>query len=100
MASAPEWKLDGFLERLELWEKNEPVSAVDGDIRLVVAAWIMSRCTDPYKGARREEVADNYWFSPVPGTEHDGQIVCCSYWVEESTRTIRCDLFATLSLPV
>ncbi len=100
MTNAAGWKLEGFLERLELWEKNEPVSAVDGHRRLIVALWIMDRAADPYAGVERGEGFDNYWFGPIPGTEHDGQIVCCSYWVEESSRTVRCDLFSTLSLPI
>lgn len=101
MASgAGEWKLEGFLEWLEIWEKNEPVSAVDGDRRLIVAAWIMDRCADPYDGVRRDPHMPNLWFGGIPGTEHDGQIVCCSYWVDQSTRTISCDIISTLSLPI
>ncbi|MEN3360299.1 MAG: hypothetical protein V7637_4281, partial [Mycobacteriales bacterium] len=29
-----------------------------------------------------------------------GKIVACAYWIEESTRVVRCDSFATLRLPL
>jgi hypothetical protein len=95
-----DWELAKFVERLDLWEKTEPASAALGDVRLAVTRWIMNRCSDPYEGARREPGFDNLWFTSIPGTLHDGQVVCCSYWIEETTRTIRCDLISTLNWPV
>lgn len=100
MPDGTEWKLEGFLDRVELWEKNEPASAAIDTVRLAVLDWIMSRYVDPYQGVRREPGFDNFWFGPIPGTEHDGQVVCCSYWIQEATRTVRCDLIQTLSSPV
>jgi hypothetical protein len=43
----------------------------------------------------------NLWFGRVPGSENgDGQVVTCSLWIEEAPRTVRCDSFATLNLPI
>ncbi|TDD17857.1 hypothetical protein E1294_26530 [Nonomuraea diastatica] len=92
------WKLEGFIERLNLWEETEPSSAALGDVCLAVTRWIMNRYEDPYEGARRE--SNNLWFAAIPGTCHGWQVVCCSYWIEESTRTVRCNLISTLSRPV
>ncbi|MER5647277.1 hypothetical protein [Streptosporangium sp. NPDC002524] len=94
------WTLVGFMERLELWEKNEPASAALDHVRWAILPWIMERQADPYKNVQREAEVPNLWFGKIAGTEHDGQIVCCSYWIEEHTRTVRCDLFSTLSMPV
>jgi hypothetical protein len=100
VAEASSWKLEGFTEWLEIWEKNEPASAVHDGLRRTVIAWIMNRHSDPYQGARRQEGFENYWFGEIPGTYHDGQVVVCSYWIEERTRTVRCDQLGTLSWPV
>jgi hypothetical protein len=89
--------LEGFAERFELWEKNE---RCPGDLGLTVLAWTMNRHTDPYKGMRREPDQPNLWFGEIPGTEHEGLVVCCSYWIYESQHLIRCNLFSSLSSPV
>ena len=94
------YTLQGFIEWVEIWEKNEPMSAVSTELRYAVLDWIISRGTDPYAGASRETVAPNYWFAKVPQTFHDGQMVVCAFYVYEETRTVRCDLISTLSLPV
>lgn len=83
-----------------MWEKNEPGSAVLDHLRWAALAWIMNRHVDPYQGVRRDSEWENLWFGPIPGTIHDGQVVCCSYWIEEQTHTVRCNLFSTLSTPV
>lgn len=85
---------------MEIWEKNEPISAISGDRRYAVLDWMISRGTDPYAGARREDVAENYWLAKIPQTFHDGQMVVCTFYVYEETRTVRCDMLVTLSLPV
>lgn len=92
------WTLVGFLERFELWEKHEKTP---GDLSLIVADWILSRHTDPYRGARREPGFDNLWFAPIPNTLHgDGLVVACSYWIIERNSEVRCNLFGSLHWPI
>jgi hypothetical protein len=94
----PAWALEGFLERLDAWAEQEDPPA---DLRLLVTSWIMTRYDDPYQGVQRAEGFDNLWFGPVPETDDgQGHIVVCSYWIEENRRTVRCDSFATLNLPL
>jgi hypothetical protein len=97
-SGAMPWKLEGFLERLDAWiELEKPPD----DLCLLVTGWIMSRFEDPYLGVRREPGFPNLWFGAVPKSDDGaGTVVACSYWIEESTRTVRCDSFATLNLPL
>ncbi len=95
-SGAAAWTLEGFLERLDAWAALE--SPTD-DLRLIVTAWVMTRFDDPYQGVRREPGFDNLWFGTIPGTAASGTVVVCSYWIEESSRTVRCDNFATLNSP-
>jgi hypothetical protein len=98
MRNGTGWILEGFGEALDIWGEREPP---DIDLRLVVTAWVFSRHDDPYVGVRREAGFDNLWFGPVPGSVHgDQKVVACAYWIMESTRTVRCDSIATLSLPM
>lgn len=92
------WTLENFLERFDAWVALE--SPTD-DLRCIVMAWILTRDDDPYQGVRREEGFSNLWFGRVPNS-HDGSgyVVTCSYWIKESTRTVCCDNFGTLSLPL
>ena len=93
-----DWQLEGFLDRLDAWIELE---APTDDVRLLVTAWIMTRYADPYQGVRRETGFPNLWYGAIPDTEDgNGSIVACAYWIEESNRTVRCDSFATLSLPL
>jgi hypothetical protein len=89
----------GFLDRLDAWAEQESPPA---ELRRFVTSWIMTRLEDPYQGVRRASGFENLWFGPIPGSDRDGSgtIVTCSYWIDESTRTLRCDSFATLSLPI
>lgn len=88
----------GFEERLDTWISIE---APFDDLRLTVTAWMLTRFDDPYQGVRRAHGFDNLWFGVIPDTAHDDdRVVCCSYWIEETTRTVRCDSIATLSWPV
>lgn len=99
MPDAPsDWTLQGFLERLDTWiAESQPPDPV----RRTVTAWIFSRMIDPYKGVSREPGFENLWFGTVPNSQHrDGQVVVCAYWILEQERTVRCDSFATLPLPV
>lgn len=97
MSDARGWSLEGFEEALDIWAERE---SADVDLRLVVTAWIFSRHDDPYVGVRREAGFDNLWFGPIPASLRAQKVVVCSYWITESTRTIRCDSIATLSLPI
>jgi hypothetical protein len=63
-------------------------------------SWLFTRLEDPYVGVRREPTFDNLWFGAVPGSIRAGTVVACSYWIFESSRTVRCDSIATLSLPL
>jgi len=94
----PGWQLAGFLDRLDAWAERE---SAPGDLRLLVTAWIMTRYDDPYQGVRREPGFPNLWFGVVPNSgDGSGAVVVCAYWIEESTRTVSCDSFATLNLPL
>ena len=89
----PLWTLLGFLERLDQWVERE---SPPDDLRLLVTTWIMTRYDDPYQGVRREGKFPNLWFGPVPEAgDRIGRIVACSYWIDETNHTIRCDNFGT-----
>ena len=94
------YTLQGFKEWMEIWEKNEPSSAVSADRRIAVLDWMVSRGADPYAGARRESGAPNQYLAKIPGTFHGGQVVVCTFYVYEETRTVRCDMLTTLSPPI
>jgi hypothetical protein len=92
------WELEGFLDRLDAWNKLE---SPPDSLRRLVTTWIMSRSENPYQGVRREPAFPNLWFGAVPRSEHGpGMIVACSYWIYETQHVVRCDSFASLSLPV
>jgi len=92
------WRLEGFLEQLDAWAERE---SPGDDIRLLATAWIMTRQEDPYRGVRREPDFENLWFGAVPDTDDGaGRVVACSYWIVESQQVVRCNSFATLSLPL
>lgn len=94
----PGWQLVGFEERFDAWVALE---SPGDDLRLIVLAWVLSRIDDPYAGVSRERGFANLWFEAIPSTRHpDDLIVCCSYWLEESAHSVRCDSFATLHLPL
>ena len=97
MPSSDDWQLAGFLERLDAWAEQE---SADDDLRLVVTAWVVSRYDDPYRGVRREAGTDNLWYAVVPDTMHEGRVVVCSYWINERSRTLVCNGFASLTLPL
>jgi len=100
VADRLEWQLIGFDEWLEIWELNEPASGALDALRFVVISWILSRGDDPYKDAQPDPAAPGLWFAEIPGSYHDGQVVVCTYWIEETTHTVRCIMLGTLSWPV
>lgn len=91
------WELRGFIEKLDEWIDLESPS---DDVRLIVGEWLLSRLDDPHSGMRREEDIDDLWFGPIPHSQHQGAVVVCSYFVRQRTRTVTCDRFATLALPI
>lgn len=96
--NSPAWNLAGFLESLDGWADREQPPQ---ELVLIVMHWVLSRYDDPYQGVQREPGFPNLWFGPVPETHHGpGRVVVCSYWIEETTRTVRCDSFATLNTPL
>lgn len=92
------WQLQGFEDALDRWIAIENPSI---DLRFVVTEWVVGRADDPYAGVRRRtEVAPNYWFGTVPGSREGDRVVVCAYWIDEETRSVRCDNIATLGLPI
>lgn len=97
MTAVP-WSLVGFGDRLDEWIALEQPS---DSLRWTAAEWVLSRFDDPYVGVTRQPGFSNLWFGVIPGTaHHPDQVVACSYWIEEGTRTVRCDSVATLSWPM
>ena len=97
MTEGSHWELVDFLRRLDRWAELEQP---DDELRRLVTAWILTRFDEPYQGVRREPGFDNLWFGRVPGSEVGGTVVTCAYWIEEDRKVVRCDSFATLSLPL
>lgn len=92
------WTLAAFEDRLDAWiAQDEP----DAELRALVTAWILSRFEDPYDGVVREPGFPNLWYGAIPGSLHQTEyVVVCAYWIYEGTRTVVCESFASLSLPV
>lgn len=92
------WALERFLLEFDLWyEREKPPD----DVHMLVLAWIQGRMDDPYRGARREPLVDNLWLGTIPGTVDARQrVVVGSYFVFETSKLVRCNSFATLSLPI
>lgn len=91
------WQLQNFGIRLDEWISQE---SPDADLRYLVTEWVLTRFDTPYQGMRRESGFENLWWGAVPGSRRGGRIVVCSYFIEEQTRTVRCNSIATLSLPL
>lgn len=92
------WQGENFNDRFTTWLETE---RPPDPIRRIVANWIVTRFDNPYEGARRDlDIAANYWFARIPGTQLHGHVVVCGYWIHEMERIVRCDIFATLSLPL
>ena len=99
MHSAGEvWELQRFLDRLDAWAEQEKAGT---DLQILVLSWVMSRSEDPYQGVQRAEGFDNLWFGAIPETEDGrGQVVTCSYSIEELVQRVVCNSFATLGMPL
>ena len=66
-----------------------------------MTAWVLTRLEDPYAGMQRQPGFPNLWFGRIPGTYQPGgsTVVVCSLWIEEASRTVRCDRIGTLAIP-
>lgn len=92
------WKLERFIERLDLWVDLE---APTEDLRITVIEQIFTRMETPYRGVKRVWSGDNLWFGVVPGTAHGaGMVVTWAYRIFESRRAVRCDLIESISFPI
>lgn len=50
---------------------------------------------------RRVEGFADHWFGRVPNSDDGaGCVVTCSFMADRETRTVRCDLFVSLTLPI
>jgi hypothetical protein len=83
---------------MDLWADDAKPSS---DLIIIVSLWIQSRTDDPFEDVQRVDGFDNLWFGAVPGSDDgEGRVVTCSYWIDVSTRTVRCDLFSTSTWPI
>ncbi|GGM11126.1 MULTISPECIES: hypothetical protein [Micromonospora] len=90
------WHLRGFEQHLDLWISTQQP---DQDLINLVTAWVLSRFEDPYQGVRREPGFSNLWWGHVPLSISDGEVVVCSYVIEEANRTVTCKSIMPLSWP-
>jgi hypothetical protein len=91
------WQLAGFEDALDRWIDIDQPSI---DLRVIVGDWIFTRYDDPFSGVSRELGFDNLWVGVVPGTQRDGTVVVCSYFVYSAARVIAASGLSTLNLPV
>lgn len=85
---AEPWQLQGFGEQLDEWiELEQPYDW----LRTLVVTWVLGLIDDPYPGLHRERGFDNLWFGVVPGSLNGDEAVCCSLWIDEKARRVRCD---------
>lgn len=92
------WRLERFLSEFDAWTDREHPS---DDLRVLVTEWMVGRQDDPYRGVRRVPSFENLWHGAVPGSDDGtGHVVACGYWIFEADHLVRCDSFATLSLPL
>lgn len=93
------WKLELFSLRLDQWQARDP--DVPDELRSLVEAWLVTRYANPYEGMFQEAGHPNLWSGKVPGSEDGcGHAVACSYWIFESTHTVKCNDFAILGEPI
>lgn len=92
------WKFELFRERFDQWVARESPPA---ELRRLVEAWVVTRYANPYEGMRQESGHPNLWYGKVPGSEDGcGNAVACSYWIFESTHTVKCNDFTILGEPI
>ena len=102
MTDKPAWTLLEFLPQLDAWIAAEhPLP----ELGVLVTDWIFTRISDPFGNARRVPGFADYWQAVVPGSDHFDDFaersgVVCLFWIDVTDGTVRCDRFASLSLPI
>lgn len=95
--AASGWTIQGWASATTQWrELDDP----DDLLRQRLIQWLRVCGENPYRRARRDNHIPNHWYAIVPGSERDGRVVVCTYWIEERTKTVRADVIAQLRLPV
>lgn len=93
----PFWSLDRFGEMFDMWELAEKPSDAR---RNTVLLWLADRQDDPYQGVDRSDEIPYLWHGVIPRTRvADGTFVCCSYFIYDEERRVKCDMLASLSPP-
>lgn len=94
-----QWQLEGFLPLFDAWVAHEGLEEY-GDLPLIVLSWIHSRSRTPYLGVKRDPEIENLWVGKVPGSADNlGRAVLCSYFIYETTSTVRCATLGWLTGP-
>ena len=97
MTNGPSWKLRKFNYWLDRWEADEDPSP---DLGFIVAEWVMTRMIDPFGGAEPDPDQPDLWFVRIPDSgDGCGNLVCCSYWIDRTTRTVTCNILNSLPYP-
>lgn len=92
-----EWTLDNFDTWLARWRVSE---CPDDDLQIIVSDWIIGRSMDPFQGAEPDSDMPDLWHARIPHSgDGCGNMVCCSYWIDRTTRTVTCDILNSLSYP-
>lgn len=102
MSGPQHWDLQDFVPRFDDWVEHEHPT---DELRVYVLDWIFTRIPDPYVDARRVSGFADYWQAAIPNSEHfddyaERCAVVCLFWLDAGARTVRCDRFASLSLPI
>jgi hypothetical protein len=91
------WRIERFYDRLASWSQSQEP---DRHLVAIVEEWIETRADTPHEGAMRNLDFPNLWVARIRHTYQAGSAVFCSFWIFEEERLVRCDNFATLSLPL
>jgi hypothetical protein len=96
---ADDWQLFQFMPKLEEWAAQE---APSGDLRSVVANWVIDLHVNPYADLKPQRGFPELWFCGIPEAETpDGRAqVTCTVQINPIKRTVTCLNIATLSLPL
>jgi hypothetical protein len=89
------WTFRYAIEALDYWAEREKPSQ---DLRMVVTEWAFNQHTNPYRGMDRQPGFANLYVGEVRGTRSGSAAVTCTYWIDETTSTVRFDNFTTLRI--
>lgn len=97
MNDEPPWRVEQVDACLDRWHQIDDPSP---DLRVHVAAWLMTRGVDPYEGATADADQSDLWFARVPDSgDGCGNVVTCSYRIDTVARTVTCDIIVALPWP-